>query len=134
MLRLALSSTYSQIIDKPNGLAVVPFLDVRPWWERLLRKRARPREGFRGHRFGGHWGDRIAWTFPYSSFHGFGRVCGWKRELPRVGDLLYVRMESGRLYALLFTEVEPCGDPKDMFFGVVVGFGDAYEVNPSPTA
>lgn len=69
---------------------------------------------------GGGWGDRIAWMNkeqfeqPGTQF----KVVGWKPRIPRVGDFLLGRFGKG-VARFQFAEVEPTGDPPDMFFATV---------------
>lgn len=67
---------------------------------------------------GGSWGDAIKWMNIASR-----RVVGWKTSKPRVGDKLESPMESGKIGVFIFTAIEHCGDPQDMFFGNVKDFG-----------
>jgi hypothetical protein len=64
--------------------------------------------------FGGGWGDALTWD----DFRE-GRCHGFKRRIPKIGDLAVAKMESGRKLVCKFTKVEPCGDPVDMFFANV---------------
>lgn len=66
------------------------------------------------------WGDSITWTNGAPDGHE-GHVHGWVSPLPRSGDRLLVKMASGKWGAWLFTKVEPCENPKDMFFADVTG-------------
>jgi hypothetical protein len=64
-----------------------------------------------------HWGASITYTDRGSprDLANF-RVHGWVSPLPRVGDVLLVPMQSGRWCECVFVSVEPCGNPRDMFF------------------
>lgn len=75
---------------------------------------------------GGGWGNAINWQrYP-------NEVVGWKLQLPRAGDILFSKMESGRTGVWRFTNVKPCYDPRDMFFASVepLGYEDEIEVPP----
>lgn len=53
-------------------------------------------------------------------------VYGWLSPLPKRNDIILFTMKSGKTGKYIFTEVRPCGDPPDMFFGKVkcVGYVD----------
>jgi hypothetical protein len=62
-------------------------------------------------------------------------VTGWlsRAPFPRVGDVLLVKMESGKWGWWLFSNVRPCGNPSDMFVGCAVGaFGYGEEIGFVP--
>lgn len=73
---------------------------------------------------GGSWGDAIFWNGgeqfgekPLTDEHTFS-CHGWKSDMPRVGD--HLRGEFVRSWMTFeFTEVEPCQNPRDMFFAKV---------------
>lgn len=90
------------------------------WWQR--RKDSKVGETIHERiRFavGGMWGDAINWQDVER-----GCVVGWKRQHPKVGDLLKSSMQSGKTGVFRFRSVEPQENPRDMFFGHVdfVGF------------
>jgi len=60
----------------------------------------------------------------------FFDVSGHLTPIPRVGDEVIISMASGKAAVFVFTEVEPCRDPKDMYFGKVVGIGYLEDVSP----
>lgn len=74
--------------------------------------------------FGGGWGDAIDWTDPSQfdvtplSPDARYRCVGWKRCIPKVGQTASAEFMKSRL-VFEFVEVEPCGDPRDMFFATV---------------
>lgn len=76
------------------------------------------KENPREYHMGGGWGDAINFTDVEK-----GHVVGWKFYIPVVGDILYVPMKSGRTAKCVFTEVECCYDPSDMFFGKIWQIG-----------
>jgi len=60
------------------------------------------------------WGNSINWQdWEKRSLYGH------MTPKPKVGDILRVKMESGRIGLFEFTEVRGCNDPKDMFFAKV---------------
>lgn len=73
----------------------------------------------RTYQMGGGWGCAINWMDDPPVVPNSGKVVGWKSRKPRVGDLLETKMRSGKVGTLVFTEIRPCGDPPDMFFGTV---------------
>lgn len=94
--------------------------------KRLLAKLRRPakvetvgvRVDARRFTLGGGWGDAIQFTKDWDC-HATDKisVVGWKTPKPRVGDLLFVPMQSGKNVVAVFIEIRSCGDPADMFFG-----------------
>jgi hypothetical protein len=70
------------------------------------------------------WGDSIQWWPDFAS----RQVTGWQSTRPQKGDLLRVRMQSGKVLICKFVEVEHTRDPEDMFFGRVRDVG--YEGEP----
>ena len=66
---------------------------------------------------GGGWGNAINltgdWTPP-----GI-RVVGWKRPRPNEGETLTISMQSGKTAVGVFTKMDYCSDPADMFFADV---------------
>lgn len=46
------------------------------------------------------------------------RISGWNRAI-KVGDLVHVKMQSGKTAELEITELKHCSDPTDQFFGRV---------------
>lgn len=79
---------------------------------------------------GGGWGNRIEW-FPTDQF-GESKthftVVGWKQRKPEINDFLEGQFGKGTA-RFQFTEVEPTGDPPDMFFGTVAFIGYAHELD-----
>lgn len=61
-----------------------------------------------------HWGHSIEW-FDFDA----KRVHGWLKPLPVKGDVFDCEMNSGRTARFKFVEVQPCGNPSDMFFATV---------------
>lgn len=60
------------------------------------------------------WGNAIHWSdWPKLNVHGH------LAKLPEVGDFLTCDFQSGARHKFKFTEVKPCLDPRDMFFGTV---------------
>lgn len=99
------------------------------WLSRLVHlfsrkpKEPTPRTGAKLFTVGGGWGDAIQWmTWPT-------RVTGWKTPQPVNGDILTCELKSGKTGVWIFSNVEPCGDPADMFFASVAPAGYADEVN-----
>ena len=72
---------------------------------------------------GGGWGNAINWLETSTNKKGEYCVVGWKTPKPKKGDKLETQMESGKIGVFVFTKIEICGDPPDMFFGNVVGLG-----------
>lgn len=70
---------------------------------------------------GGGWGDAIN-----ISDWDKRRVVGWKTPQPKKGDYLMADMKEGRKGLFRFIKVEPCNDPRDMFFATIqdVGYTD----------
>lgn len=101
-----------------------------PMRKRRIRRMLEKFESGEGHRYalGGCWGDRIEWR----DFEK-GGVTGWKQRIPEVGDWLLCEMKSGRTGLYRFAEVEPCGDPHDMFFAEMEAV-DYVDVDPSEAA
>jgi hypothetical protein len=64
------------------------------------------------------WGDCIQWMCK-------DQISGHTRPLPKEGDDLLCKMESGRVGIYRFTKVNPCTDPSDMWFADVEGVGYA---------
>lgn len=76
---------------------------------------------------GGAWGDAIQWVR-----YDTGRVAGWKLRKPLVDDLLAVPMQSGNEAVFRFVKVDPCLEPKDMFFGTVKLLGYSKDLPDLP--
>jgi hypothetical protein len=68
-----------------------------------------------------HWGDSITWAERESDTENERRVMGWTSPRPQVGDVCAVAMESGQWGEWVFTEVDYCRDPSDMFYATIVG-------------
>lgn len=64
------------------------------------------------------WGDSVVWNDIERH-----RVHGWCYQRPQKGDVLKSMMASGRVGVFVFTKVELCRDPDDMFFGTVEQIG-----------
>lgn len=64
------------------------------------------------------WGNKISWT-------NFNKraIVGWTYPIPIVGDELICPMSSNKDFKFEFTEVNPCGNPSDMWFGAVKDVG-----------
>jgi hypothetical protein len=60
------------------------------------------------------WGDSIGWM-DYQK----GEVHGHTTPLPRAGDELQEKMQSGKTLRFEFIKVRPCTDPSDMWFATV---------------
>ena len=79
------------------------------------------------------FGKKEGRIFDMTSGSGWGNVVhfdrngidvhGWLTPLPKKGDVILVRMKSGKVGKYIFTQVKPCGNPRDMFFGKVTGVG-----------
>lgn len=67
------------------------------------------------------WGDAIQWSntdqFNDQKRRTF-RVNGHKSRRPKIGDVMKAEMVNSFSY-FIFTNVEYCNDPKDMFFADV---------------
>ena len=66
------------------------------------------------------WGNEIHWARVPDS-QGKGRLRGWVRRLPRVGDAFVCPMQSGRNAIFRATNIDrpPRNDPSDMFWADV---------------
>lgn len=64
------------------------------------------------------WGNSI-----YFSDWNTRRVTGHLTPTPKEGDILRVKMESGRIARFKFKEVRVMSDPKDQFFATVSVLG-----------
>lgn len=71
------------------------------------------------------WGDNISWMDVDKL-----TLSGHTTPIPEVGDELHCLMQSGRTGRAIFTEVKPCGDPPDMWFGKVEDAGYVEKVKP----
>jgi hypothetical protein len=88
-----------------------------PW----SKKKAVPklRDGADAYSIGGGWGNAIQWTSQDTTLTPDSRILrivGWKRFIPKEGDSLESKMESGKTGIFVIHNVERCGDPPDMFF------------------
>ena len=75
------------------------------------------------------WGNRISW-----SYWEHRKINGHLPYKLKPGDEIRSRMQSGKIARFRVTEVEYCGDPKDMFFATVEDVGyleDAKEFKSS---
>jgi len=100
---------------------------IRKWLRRLFPRSAEPwRPGY-AFALGGGWGNAINWQDWERR-----RVVGWKQRHPKMGDRLDAEMQSGRVAVFRFTNVEPCLDPRDMFFASVedMGYADDFPLPP----
>lgn len=80
----------------------------------VFQERQRALRGTRVYKIGGGWGSSINWSGESNT-----RVHGWKTPRPHAGDRLHADMQSGRTGVYIFTKVDPCRDPEDMFFADV---------------
>ncbi len=67
---------------------------------------------------GGGWGNKIEW-FTFNQEKQIFKVCGWKDNKPKKGDILFSPMQSGKTAKFVFLKTEYCNDPPDMFFADV---------------
>ena len=71
---------------------------------------------------GGGWGNAINWNNVDWKNLNFEKdladVVGWKTPIPEIGQTL-VGEFSKCFVKFSFTEIEPCHNPSDMFFGKV---------------
>lgn len=70
------------------------------------------------------WGDALGWFEP-KQFNGpmitnksEYSVVGFKKRIPRKGDTMKAEFERSWI-TFKFIEINPQGDPRDMFFGKV---------------
>lgn len=79
----------------------------------------------------GGWGHQIAWGTNKDSRSWRGgsivNITGFRARIPRVDDVVLSRMQSGKVGLFVFTEIEKCGNPYDMFFAKAVLIG--YDMN-----
>lgn len=73
-------------------------------------KKVSIREDYRVYNQGGMWGQNI--TVHMYANDDISHTGCWTPK-PRVGDVLVVRMNSGKVGVFIFTEVEPWHDPVD---------------------
>ena len=92
------------------------------WLQNRKLYKKQPR---RMYKLGGGWGNAIQFS-TYKKGSAIQRVHGFKHRFPQPGDVLQVPMESGKPGYWRFTEIEPCGDPRDMFFATIsiLGYED----------
>ena len=69
------------------------------------------------------WGDSIYWC----SFVD-RRVSGHLTPIPKEGDLLQCKMESGKIGVYRFKEIDYCHNPHDMFFATMEDVGYLDEI------
>ena len=69
----------------------------------------------------GYWGNSIKFCSGPDIINGgeLLRVVGWKSSRPKKGDLLRMKLASGKVAIAIFKKVELCNNPHDMFFGSV---------------
>jgi hypothetical protein len=65
-----------------------------------------------------NWGDRVSLDERVNNGEPYYKCNGHLTPLPNVGDVVVKTFGKGDV-ACMFVEVEPCGNPEDMFFGVV---------------
>ena len=76
------------------------------------------------YKIGGGWGDSIQWQHPERfmkeelTSESLFAVYGFKQKMPKIGDTLIGEFTKSYMH-FVFTEVEPCTDPSDMFFATV---------------
>ena len=100
-------------------------MSVVAWLKRKFQRTVKPRADARVFDTRtAFWGNNVEWLDIATR-----RVVGWTEPLPQVGDVLKSPMQSGRVGLFVFTQVEPCRNPNDMFFGHVEQVG--YEELPS---
>jgi hypothetical protein len=82
------------------------------------------------------WGQAVTW------FHGFepqgvddhGRILGFDSIMdPRVGDIFYTEMKSGRTLLWVVDEVQSKSDPPDMYGADLSRIGYEDEVTLAPS-
>lgn len=68
----------------------------------------------------GGWGNHIAWDGNPCKGEGiYGQIVGFSHRIPRVGELIVSRLESGYYYYFAITKIRRCKDPHDAFFADV---------------
>ena len=79
---------------------------------------------------GGYWGNAIHFDDRIEGTNTF-KLHGWKHHIPEKGDVLLSQMKSGKTGKFVFTEIEKCGDPADMFFGKaeMIGYYENEKIN-----
>lgn len=93
------------------------------WLRKLFRRPVRPRKGAATYDTrSSFWGNNVVWNSVANR-----RVHGWCEPRPVRGDILKSPMKSGRVGLFVFTDVEYCRDPHDMFFATVepIGYEEA---------
>lgn len=66
------------------------------------------------------WGDSI--NIDKINKNSSFRIHGWLPNIPRNGDKLIYKAQSGKYISGYIVNVECCGDPRDMFFADVIPF------------
>ena len=69
--------------------------------------------------YGGSWGDQIVFFPKWNVGSENQKVCGWKEQIPSIGDELLVPAQSGKTMVFEFLSIDRPGDPNDMFFADV---------------
>jgi len=68
------------------------------------------------------WGNHIAWSRHPNDKGGdrkTGKVVGFGRRFPKVGELIVTQGSSGMYHYFAVTKVMPCDNPADMFYANV---------------
>lgn len=94
-------------------------------------------EGLRTHTIHDGWGHHVEWFDGGKGIHeresedciGELRVWGHLPSIPKVGDRLTSKMQSGRVGVFEFVEVDQMSNPLDMFFAWVKPLGYEDEVS-----
>lgn len=95
------------------------------WLRKLFARRVRPRKDALTYDMREKWwGNSVCWNNVE-----LRRVHGWCEPRPVRGDILKSPMKSGRIGLFIFTDVEYCRDPSDMFFATVTPYN--YEEPPA---
>lgn len=79
------------------------------------------------------YSDHKSWGNNIGDWEGIvtkGRAYGHLTPLPKNGDKLQVDTKSGKKIIFYFTNVEPCGNPRDMFFADVQICPEFCEAHP----
>jgi len=80
-------------------------------------KQVEPRDDAEIFQIGGGWGNSIQWqNWERRS------IVGWKYRTPETGDILRCQLTRGWA-RFVFTKIDRCMDPKDMFFADVRDLG-----------
>lgn len=109
---------------------------LRRLFGKVFGKNAAAKEGVkwrtpaRRYAVGGGWGNSIEIRKKDEYKVGKMEIVGWKSVRPTEGDVLVMRMESGRNTAWVIYDVDLIKDPWDMFFAKValVGYEDEVEM------